>query len=59
MTGASIGLGGKGSFSCGSFANLVEVSMKVERGKYEKGVEWLYLVLNKGVLSPERYEILW
>lgn len=49
-----IGVGSGSSFSTGAAGNLLNISMQVERSKYEKAVVWFYEIIFQTVFTPER-----
>lgn len=49
-----IGISSGSTFSTGSAGSLVDITMQVEKSKYEKAVKWFYEVLYKIVFTPER-----
>lgn len=51
------GLGGGGNFSCGSFAQLMGLQIKVEAHKYSKGIEILHDTLWNTRFSAERLKV--
>ncbi|KAL3870528.1 hypothetical protein ACJMK2_038582 [Sinanodonta woodiana] len=57
MTAASLGIQGE-TFSCGSVPQVVQVLLKVELEKYEKGVAWLKDLLYNIKFTAERLKIV-
>ena len=53
----SLGLGGSSNFSAGAFGQLMVVSMKVEKDKYEKALDWLENLAHHAVIDPLRLTI--
>ncbi|XP_029633499.1 uncharacterized protein C05D11.1 [Octopus sinensis] len=53
---ASLGIDGS-KFFCGSFSQALMISLKVEREKYHKGVQWLKELLYKVQFTKDRLKI--
>ncbi|XP_074663020.1 uncharacterized protein C05D11.1-like isoform X2 [Tubulanus polymorphus] len=54
---ATVGVGG-GRFSCGDYAQVITLSLKVEQEKYEKGVKWLQELLYQTQFTQERIKVI-
>jgi len=58
FNGACLGAVGGKRFSCGDFASLAKLSLKVEVDRYLKGVEWLHDLLYGVQFTTERVHII-
>ncbi|KAK3859607.1 hypothetical protein Pcinc_034292 [Petrolisthes cinctipes] len=55
---ASVGLALNGRrFSCGSYCTNAAVVIKVEMGKYERGIQWLREILFQSQFTTERVQV--